>query len=73
MESSDTAKSFETVDDKGVVYLYRRGRAVGAAVATQIEIEPGQLYFVEQNQRIGLSSGRVQIDIRDEATGMAAV
>lgn len=113
VESSDTAKSFETVDDKGVVFLYRRGRAVGAAVATQIKIngndaggtgpgtffrwelkpgtyvfsasteessaavevvvEAGQLYFVEQNQRIGLSSGRVQIDIRDESTGMAAV
>jgi len=48
---------------------------VGAAVATQaqVEVEAGQIYFVEQNQRIGISSGRVQIDIRDEDTGMAAV
>ncbi len=111
VEHSDAAKSFESVDDKGVVFLYRRGRAVGAAVATQVqvngkdaggtgpgtffrwelepgkyifsanttessvevEVEAGQIYFVEQNQRIGVSSGRVQIDIRDEDTGMAAV
>jgi len=112
-ESSDAAKGFEAVDDKGVVYLYRRGRAVGAAAATQIkvngldaggtgpgtffrwvlkpgtyvfsastsessaavelEVAAGQLYFVEQNQRIGVSSGRVQMDIRDESKGMAAV
>lgn len=29
--SSDEAKLFNTVEDKGVVYLYRTGRVVGAA------------------------------------------
>ena len=112
-ESSDAAKGFEAVDDKGVVYLYRRGRAVGAAMATQIqingqdaggtgpgtffrwelkpgtyvfsaktdessaavevEVAAGKLYFVENNQRIGLSSGRVSLDLRDESKGISAV
>ncbi len=112
-ESSDAAKVFEAVDDKGVVYLYRRGRFVGGGVATQIkingndaggtgpgtffrwELKPGtyvfsaktdessaavevqvaagKLYFVEQNQRMGVSSGRVQMDIRDESKGIADV
>ncbi len=112
-ESSDAAKGFEAVDDKGVVYLYRRGRAVGAAMATQIqingkdaggtgpgtffrwelkpgtyvfsaktdessaaievEVAAGKLYFVEQNQRMGLSSGRISMDLRDESKGIAAV
>ena len=30
--------SFEPVDGKGVVYLYRLGRAVGAANATSIKV-----------------------------------
>ncbi len=112
-EAGSAAKRFETVDDRGILYLYRRGRAVGAAVATQVQVngkdaggtgpgtffrwelkpgtyvfsantkessaaveikvEAGKLYFIEQNQRIGLSSGRVQMDIRDEGTGTAAV
>jgi len=112
-ESSDAAKGFEAVDDKGVIYLYRRGRAVGAAMATQIqingkdaggtgpgtffrwelkpgtyvfsaktdessaaievEVAAGKLYFVEQNQRMGLSSGRISMDLRDESKGIAAV
>jgi len=112
-ELSAAAKGFEAVEDKGVVYLYRRGRAVGAAAATQVqvngnaaggtgpgtffrwelkpgkyvfsastdessaavelEVAAGKIYFVEQNQRIGVSSGRVQMDIRDESKGTAAV
>ena len=37
-ESNDAAKSFEAVEGRGVVYLYRRGRAVGAASAIQVKI-----------------------------------
>ena len=37
-EKSDTAKEFAKVEDKGVVYLYRPGRAVGAAAQTQIKV-----------------------------------
>jgi hypothetical protein len=37
-DQSAQAKEFEKPTDKGVVYLYRTGRAVGAAVSTQIKI-----------------------------------
>jgi hypothetical protein len=37
-EASDAAKSFEAVEDRGVVYLYRKGKAVGAGVSTQIKV-----------------------------------
>ncbi len=37
-EHSDAAKTFEPPADRGVVYLYRKGRAVGAALSTQIKI-----------------------------------
>ena len=37
-DKSETAKSFDTIDDKGVVYMYRRGRMVGAAVPYQVKI-----------------------------------
>lgn len=112
-ERSEAAKSFEPVADAGVVYVYRRGRAVGAAGAFQIQVngkeaggtgpgtffrwelkpgsyvisassgessaaaelkvEAGKLYFVEQNQRMGLSASRLHLDVRDEATGMKEV
>ena len=35
---SNAAKSFDAPDDRGVVFLYRLGRAVGAASATQIKV-----------------------------------
>lgn len=35
---SASAKEFQTLPDKGVVYLYRPGRAVGAATQTQIKV-----------------------------------
>ena len=35
---SASAKDFNTLPDKGVVYLYRPGRAVGAAMQTQIKV-----------------------------------
>ena len=37
-EQAEAAKSFEPVEDKATVFLYRPGRAVGAASATQIKV-----------------------------------
>ena len=37
-EKSDAAKSFEAATDKGTVYLYRTGRAVGAAGQLSVKI-----------------------------------
>ena len=37
-DKSDEAKQFTKLDDKGIVYLYRPGRAVGAAAQTQIKV-----------------------------------
>ncbi len=38
-EESAAAKSFEATEDgRGTVYLYRRGRAIGAATSTQIKV-----------------------------------
>ena len=35
---NNEAKAFEKTSDKGVVYLYRPGRAVGAAMQTQVKV-----------------------------------
>ena len=112
-EKSTAAKQFETHPEKGVVYLYRPGRAVGAAASSQIkingidaggtgpgtffrwELTPGtyafsafttesstvievdvkanEHYFIRQDERLGLSSGRVTMVVQDEATGMSGV
>lgn len=112
-EKSTAAKQFETNPEKGVVYLYRAGRALGAAVTTQIKINgidaggtgPGTFfrwelipgtyafsafttessavieldvqadehYFIRQDERLGLTSGRVTLLLQDEATGIAGV
>jgi uncharacterized protein DUF2846 len=37
-EKSDAAKSFEALADRGTVYLYRTGRAVGAAGQLSVKI-----------------------------------
>ena len=37
-EKSDAAKSFTSTEGKGTVYLYRTGRAVGAAGSTQVRV-----------------------------------
>ena len=37
-DKSTAAKQFETLPEKGVVYVYRPGRAVGAAAQSQIKI-----------------------------------
>jgi len=108
-EDTEAAMSFEVPDDKGVVYLYRLGRAVAAANVSivkvnsleaggtgpstffrwelkpgtytfsastgessktvQLQVEAGKLYFIEQNIRLGLSEGRVQLKEVDEKTG----
>lgn len=36
--SSDEAKKFDSLEDKGVVYLYRTGRMVGAALQYMVKI-----------------------------------
>lgn len=112
-ENSQAAKEFEKHPDKGVVYLYRPGRAVGAAASSQIkingidaggtgpgtffrwelnpdtyafsafttesstvlelEVKAGEHYFIRQDERLGLSSGRVTMVEQDEATGMSGV
>ncbi|RLD73208.1 MAG: hypothetical protein DRJ07_21105 [Bacteroidetes bacterium] len=112
-EKSTDAKQFETHPEKGVVYVYRPGRAVGAAAQSQIkingldaggtgpgtffrwELTPGtytfsafttessavievdvkanEHYFIRQDERMGLSAGRVTMVIQDEATGMAGI
>jgi len=112
-EKSTAAKKFEKHPEKGVVYLYRPGRAVGAAASSQIkingidaggtgpgtffrwELTPGtyafsafttesstvievdvkanEHYFIRQDERLGLASGRVTMVVQDEATGMTGV
>lgn len=37
-EVSTNAKNFDPLEDKAVVFLYRRGRMVGAGNATQIQV-----------------------------------
>lgn len=110
---SEEAKKFDAPAGKGVVYLYRPGRAYGAAIQTQIkvngrdaggtgpgtffrwELEPGtytfscftpessavieldvkagKQYFLRQDIRMGISTGRVTLNEVDEATGQEAV
>lgn len=112
-EKSIAAKEFKTHPEKGVVYLYRAGRALGAAVSTQIringidaggtgpgtffrwELTPGtyafsafttessavievdvkanEHFFIRQDERLGLASGRVTLVLQDETTGMSGV
>ena len=51
-EKSDAAKSFEAPADRGTVYLYRTGRAVGAAgqlsvkFTVRMQAEPGRDLFL---------------------------
>ncbi len=112
-DQSTQAKKFEKLSDKGVVYLYRTGRAVGAAVSIQVkvngmdaggtgpgtffrwELTPGtyaflsstsessavvevdvkanEHYFIRQDSRMGINSGRVTMVIQNESTGMSDV
>ncbi len=112
-DQSEAAKKFEKHPQKGVIYLYRPGRMVGAAASTQIKIngidaggtgpgtffrweltpgtyafsaftkessavveldvEANEQYFIRQDERLGLDSGRVTMRIEDEETGKAGV
>ncbi len=112
-EKSETAKQFEVPSDKGVVYMYRRGRAFGAAVQYQVKIdgieaggsgpgtffrwelkpdtytfssasnessavieldvEAGEMYFIEQNGKVGLNDVRMKLDVRSDKEGMREV
>lgn len=96
---SEEAKKFEIPKGKGSVYLYRTGRAVGAAgqlsvkvnnidaggtgpgtffrwdlkpgsytffsstgessAVIQVDVEVGQMYFIRQDARLGIETGRV--------------
>ncbi len=108
-EKSDAAKSFKAPADRGTVYLYRTGRAVGAAgqlsvkingqeaggtgpgsffkwdfkpgvytflsstpessATQQIDVKAGEVYFIRQDARMGVSSGRVTMKIVDDKKG----
>ncbi len=108
-EKSDAAKSFEAPSDRGTVYLYRTGRAVGAAgqlsvningqdaggtgpgsffkwdlkpggytfssstsessATQQIDVKAGEVYFIRQDARLGVGSGRVTMKIVDDKKG----
>ncbi len=106
---SNGAKTFVAPDDRGSVYLYRTGRAVGAAgqlmvtvnsrdaggtgpgtffkwdlkpgtysfasstgessAVVQLEVKAGQLYFIRQDARMGIESGRVTMKEVDSDKG----
>lgn len=112
-EKSEAAKSFTAPENKGSVFLYRTGRAVGAAgqlsvkvngmdaggtgpgtffkwdltpgtytflsatsessATVQLEVKAGQVYYIRQDARIGLDSGRVSMKEVDSKKGMNEV
>ncbi len=112
-EKSEAAKTFTASDDKGTVYLYRTGRAVGAAgqlsvrvnsttaggtgpgtffkwdlkpgsytfasssaessAVIQIDVKAGQVYYIRQDARMGLSSGRITMKEVDSSQGESEV
>jgi len=107
------AKSFTAPDDRGSVFLYRTGRAVGAAgqlkvmvnskdaggtgpgtffrwdllpgtytfasstgessAVVQLDVKAGQLYFIRQDARLGIDSGRVSMNEVDATKGKKEV
>jgi hypothetical protein len=112
-DKSEAAKSFTAPENKGSVFLYRTGRAVGAAgqlavkvngidaggtgpgtffrwdfspgtytflsstkessATVQLEVETGQVYFIRQDARLGIDSGRVTMKKVDSKKGMKEV
>jgi len=110
---SNEAKQFVAPDDKGTVFLYRTGRAVGAAgqlkvmvnstdaggtgpgtffkwdlapgtytfssstgessAVIQLEVKKGQVYFIRQDARMGINSGRVTMKEVDTKKGTKEV
>lgn len=103
------AKTFEAPSDRGTVFLYRTGRAVGAAgqlmvqvnsvnaggtgpgtffrwdlkpgsytfssstgessAVVQVDVKAGEIYFIRQDARLGLDSGRVTLREVDDRKG----
>lgn len=112
-EQRAEAMDFQAPDGKGTVYLYRTGRAVGAAgqllvkvngndaggtgpgsffkfdlnpgiytfssataessAAVQIDVKEGEVYFIRQDARIGISAGRVTMKQVDANQGTREV
>lgn len=112
-EKSEKAKSFEAPENKGSVFLYRTGRAVGAAgqlsvkvngkdaggtgpgtffrwdlspgtytflssteessAVVQLEVKSGEVYFIRQDARMGVSNGRVTMKEVDSSKGINEV
>ena len=110
---SNEAKSFNAPDDKGTVFLYRTGRAVGAAgqlsvrvnstaaggtgpgtffrwdfkpgtytflsstgessAVVELDVKAGQVYYLRQDARMGVSGGRVTIKEVDSQQGQNEV
>jgi hypothetical protein len=108
-DKSAEAKSFSAHNDKGTVYLYRTGRAVGAAgqlsvkvnstdaggtgpgtffkwdlkpgtytfssstdessAVIELDVKAGKVYFIRQDARMGVSSGRVTMKKVDSKKG----
>lgn len=78
-ELSREAKGFETLEDRGSVYLYRTGRAVGAAVQLMVKVNgndaggTGPSSFFKWDLTPGLytfmsstaeSSASIQLDVK---------
>ena len=112
-EQNALAMEFQAPEGKGSVYLYRTGRAVGAAgqllvkvngndaggtgpgsffkwdlspglytflsstaessATIQVEVNAGELYFIRQDARLGLSAGRVTMKQVDSTQGIKEV
>lgn len=110
---SNEAKNFEAPTDRGSVFLYRTGRAVGAAgqlivkvnsidaggtgpgtffrwdlkpgtytfssstgessAVVQIDVKPGQVYYIRQDARLGIDKGRVSMKEVDSRKGQKEV
>ena len=106
---SNEAKAFSAPDDRGTVYLYRTGRAVGAggqlqvqvnstaaggtgpgtffkwdlkpgpytfssstaesSAVVQLDVKAGMIYFIRQDARMGVSSGRITMKEVDSKKG----
>ena len=112
-EKSDAAKSYTAPDGKGTVYLYRTGRAVGAAgqlsvqvngnpaggtgpgtffkwdlnpgtytflsstgessAVVELAVKAGSVYYIRQDARMGIDSGRVTMKEVDSSKGQSEV
>jgi len=110
---SNEAKSFNAPNDRGTVYIYRTGRAVGAAgqlsvrvnsntaggtgpgtffkwdfkpgnytfssstgessAVVELDVKTGQVYYLRQDARIGVSGGRVTLKEVDSKQGQNEV